>query len=199
MSVDGWTECIESHQMADGRDTQELVRQFRSAGAQRAGRLTEEEGKGAGREEGSPAAATMSLVMFQLVRAGPSTSKHFPGLAGPSQSPSVQVSPSQGVAAPCNYACLPVQGATWAWVPRYTGRGGRQGTWAPAAGLLSPKVSTTKAVKKRKAVFEPQCLHCIGAVVRVDRTAGTSCNANKQTTQQASNPSATVNHCQPLR
>lgn len=53
-----------------------MVRQFRSAGAQLAGRLME--GKG-----GIPGLLLCPLVMFQLARAGPSTCKHFPGLAAP--------------------------------------------------------------------------------------------------------------------
>lgn len=42
MIVDGWTDRIESHQMVDGTEETHktsLVRQFRSAGAQRAGGL----------------------------------------------------------------------------------------------------------------------------------------------------------------
>lgn len=119
------------------------------------------------------------------VPAGPSWSKHLQALSWVGGPLSARKAPSlavPGVAAPCNYACLPVQGATWAWATRYPGtRTGRPGTSAPAAGQLSLKVSTTKAVNEKKAVFEPQCLHCSGGVVRVDRTAGTSCNANKQT------------------
>lgn len=133
--------------------------------------------QGGNRLRGGIPSCCVSLVMFQLVRAGPSTSKHSLSQAGVAPLPSLA---PKSVAAPCNYACLPAclpdQGATMLF--RTGHRYLITGSWA-----LGLQVSTTKAVKEKKTVvFEPpQCLQCIGAVVRVDRTAGSSCNANKQT------------------
>lgn len=183
--------------MAAGRDTQELVRQFRSAG----GPAGWQQGKG-----GMPSCRCYLYVVGD-VPAGPSWSKHFQALSwvGGPLSPKHLVSPVPGVAAPCNYACLPVQGATWARVPRSPGaQEPRQGRSVPRRRQLGSCVSKSRRQRRSRetAAFEPQCLHCAGADVRVDRTARTSCNANKQTylgTQHASNPPATANHCQPLR
>lgn len=170
------------------------------------GRLAESKGR-----EGYPARAqlawlhAMPLVMFQLVRAGPSTPKHLSWVGGPlsvclCEPPSLAV---PAVAAPCNYACLPVQGATWArgdppsiQVPGQ----GRWGTSAPAAAQLGLKVSTTKAVKGKDR-GRPRTP--VPALHRRRRSSGPD-RRDKLQCQQTNIPdrqvtlAATMNHCQPL-
>lgn len=140
--------------------------------------------------------------MFQLVRAGPSTSKHFPGLAGPSHS-STQVSPSQVwrllvITPACRSREPPGPGSTQ--VSRYPGRE-LAGTSAPAAGQLGLKVPTTKAVKRGKERPSSNPSACIASAASFEWTGpqGQAAMPTNKHTQQASNPTATVNHCQPLR
>lgn len=136
------------------------------------------------------------LYVVGDVPAGPSWSKHFQALSwvGGPLSPKHLVSPVPGVAAPCNYACLPVQGATWARVPSCPGtQAGEVGTSAPAAGQLGLKVSTTKAVKGNRRLRTP-----VPALRRRRRSSGpdrkdklqSSCNANKQTYPARKQPSS---------
>lgn len=134
------------------------------------------------------------LYVVGDVPAGPSWSKHFQALSwvGGPLSPKHLVSPVPGVAAPCNYACLPVQGATWARVPRCPGtQAGEVGTSAPAAGQLRLKVSTTKAVKGNRRLRTP-----VPALRRRRRSSGPD-RKDKLQCQQTNIPSTQATLQQP--